>query len=268
MWQPGTAHGYHALTYGWLAGEVLRRVDGRTLGRYFAEEIAAPLGLEFWIGLPESEEHRVSTLELAPAPTDPVEIERMQRMYARGANGYRALSLDGVIRMMPENHFNSRALHATEMPGANGITTARSLARMYAACIGPLHGDEVDGVRVSPTRRRAARAERVQGDDLTMLKNTRFAPLLANEAAHDDPEGRSGSGCRGSLGYANLNWASSTGYVMNQRPAAGPGTRARSLNDAVLQPLNQCQGSLANGSERVNPNRRHADKARGWGRPS
>src|SRR5690606_36755813 len=72
MWEPGTAHGYHALTYGWLAGEVVRRVDGRTLGRFFADEIAAPLGLEFWIGLPESEEPRVSTLEPAPLPTDPV----------------------------------------------------------------------------------------------------------------------------------------------------------------------------------------------------
>lgn len=59
VWEPGTQHGYHAVTYGWLAGELLRRADGRTLGTYFAEEIAQPLGLEFWIGLPESEEPRV-----------------------------------------------------------------------------------------------------------------------------------------------------------------------------------------------------------------
>ena len=60
LWEPGTRHGYHALTYGWLAGELVRRVDGRRIGQYFADEIAAPLGLDFWIGLPESEEPRVS----------------------------------------------------------------------------------------------------------------------------------------------------------------------------------------------------------------
>ena len=62
FWEPGTAHGYHALTYGWLVGEVVRRVSGRSLGTYFAEEIARPLGLEFWIGLPAEQEHRVSPI--------------------------------------------------------------------------------------------------------------------------------------------------------------------------------------------------------------
>src|SRR5882724_2391976 len=65
-WKPGTAHGYHAITYGFLVGEVVRRVSGRSLGRFFHEEIAAPLGLDFWIGLPESEEPRVA--RLIPAP--------------------------------------------------------------------------------------------------------------------------------------------------------------------------------------------------------
>src|SRR5580704_398748 len=60
FWEPGTAHGYHALTYGWLVGEVVRRITGRSLGTYFAEEVAGPLGLDFWIGLPEDLEHRVS----------------------------------------------------------------------------------------------------------------------------------------------------------------------------------------------------------------
>lgn len=234
LWEPGTAHGYHALTYGWLAGEVVRRVDGRSLGRYFAEEIAAPLGLEFWIGLPESEEPRVSTLELAPPPTDPTEIERLQRMYARGANAYRALSLDGVIRMMPENHFNTRAVHATEMPGANGITTARSLARLYAACIG-----DVDGVRVLPDEAvAAARAERVHGDDLTLLKNTRFgAGFWLHEAGtpmiQDGSFGHPGAG--GSLGYANPELGIGYGYVMNQMAGGLTGDpRTIALNDAVL----------------------------------
>lgn len=237
LWEPGTAHGYHALTYGWLAGEVVRRVDGRSLGRYFADEIAAPLGLEFWIGLPESEEHRVTTIEIAPPPTDPAEIELLRRMYARGANAYRALSLDGVIRMMPENHFNTRALHASEMPGANGITTARSLARMYAACVG-----EVDGVRLlSDETVDAARAERVQGDDLTLLRNTRFgAGFWLHEGRtpmiQEGSFGHPGAG--GSLGYANPELGIGYGYVMNQMAGGLTGDpRTIALNDAVLASL-------------------------------
>ncbi|PZF91889.1 serine hydrolase domain-containing protein, partial [Micromonospora endophytica] len=66
VWTPGTAHGYHGLTYGWLVGEVVRRVSGRSLGDYFAEEIAAPLGLDFWIGLPASELPRVSRIVEPP----------------------------------------------------------------------------------------------------------------------------------------------------------------------------------------------------------
>src|SRR5437868_1145189 len=72
LWEPGSAHGYHAITYGWLLGELIRRVDGRSLRDFFADEVAQPLGLEFWIGLPESEEPRVAPLigDLLPDPDD------------------------------------------------------------------------------------------------------------------------------------------------------------------------------------------------------
>ena len=62
VWEPGTAHGYHAVTYGYLVGEVVRRISGRALGTYFREEVAEPLGLDFWIGLPEEQEPRVAPL--------------------------------------------------------------------------------------------------------------------------------------------------------------------------------------------------------------
>ena len=61
-WPPGSAHGYHATTYGWLVGEVVRRVSGRSLGAYLREEVAGPLGAEFFVGLPAGEEHRVARL--------------------------------------------------------------------------------------------------------------------------------------------------------------------------------------------------------------
>jgi len=59
-WKPGSQHGYHALTFGWLVGEVIRRISGKSLGTFFREEVAEPLGLDFWIGLPEEHEHRTA----------------------------------------------------------------------------------------------------------------------------------------------------------------------------------------------------------------
>src|SRR4051812_47832764 len=74
LWEPGTQHGYHAVTYGWLVGEVVRRISGRSIGQFFQEEIAAPLGIEFWIGLPKEQHDRVAPLVAAEVPTDPAAI--------------------------------------------------------------------------------------------------------------------------------------------------------------------------------------------------
>lgn len=238
LWEPGTAHGYHAITYGWLAGEVVRRVDGRRIGQYFADEVAGPLGLDFWIGLPESEEHRVSRLEVAPPPSDPALLEMMMAVMGPGTNGFRALTLDGRIMMAgPENAFNTRAVHATEMPGANGITNAPSLARMYAATIG-----EVDGVRLlTHDTMQAARTERVNGPDLTLVVPTRIAAgfWLQNELSPMIQEGSFGhAGAGGSLGYANPELGIGYGYVMNQMGGGIAGDpRTIALNHAVLASL-------------------------------
>jgi CubicO group peptidase (beta-lactamase class C family) len=237
MWAPGTAHGYHAITYGWLAGELLARVDGRRIGQYVEEEIAGPLGLEMWIGLPESEESRVSRLELSPPPDDPALRDHLGRLYARDAYGYKAVALDGRISTAGENHFNTRAVHATEMPGANGITNARSLARMYAATIG-----EVDGVRLlDRATMNLARTQRVMGDDLTLLVPSRFG---AGYWLHDTstPMIQDGSfghpGAGGSLGYANPELGIGYGYVMNRMgPEVTGDPRTIVLNDAVLTSL-------------------------------
>src|SRR3954452_20370506 len=71
LWEPGTAHGYHAVTYGFLVGEAVRRISGRSLGSFFADEVAGPLGLDFWIGLPEREEPRLAPLLGTDPPADP-----------------------------------------------------------------------------------------------------------------------------------------------------------------------------------------------------
>ena len=235
VWEPGRAHGYHALTYGWLAGELVRRVDGRTIGQYFAEDVAAPLGLEFWIGLPASEEIRVSTLESAPPPTDPEAFALMMQVMGPGTTGFKALTMNGsLIALDPrQNHFNTRAVHATEMPAANGITTAGSLARMYAAMIG-----EVDGVRlIGDDTVETVRAERVNGPDLSLVAPSRFGYgfMLDGELTPMLGPGSFGhAGAGGSLGYADPESCVGYGYVMNQMQTGIAGDpRTIALNDAV-----------------------------------
>ena len=131
VWEPGTAHGYHALTFGWLVGEVVRRIDGRSLGTFFADEIAKPLGLEFWIGLPESEEHRVAPLIGNLLPEGDVPNEELRALIEEftGPDSVlgRALTLNGAFDM---DCWNDRAVHAAEIGAANGITDARSLSRL------------------------------------------------------------------------------------------------------------------------------------------
>ena len=139
---PRAAFTYHALTYGWLCGELVRRVDGRSVGRFFAEEVADPLGLEIWIGLPPELESRVSTLAYWPQwgrrrPWGPDEIARDE-------------FLNRVLNnppLFPPGRIpcNAAAWHRAEIPGAGGIGTARALARLYG-CLAL--GGELDGVRL------------------------------------------------------------------------------------------------------------------------
>jgi len=235
IWEPGTTHGYHALTYGWLAGELVRRVDGRTIGTYVAQEIAAPLGLDFWIGLPESEEPRVSTLAAAPPPSDPAELAMLMQMMGPGTIGFKALTMNGSLMALgaAQNPFNTRAVHATEMPAANGITNASSLAKMYAATV-----SDVDGVRLlSPDTMRAASAEAVDGPDAALIAETRFGMgfMLDNETVPLlGPNAFGHAGAGGSLGQADPDSGVGYGYVMNQMLGGIAGDpRTVRLNDAV-----------------------------------
>ncbi len=127
---PRAGLAYHAFNYGWLCGELVRRTDGRPVARFIEEEIARPLDLELWLGLPEALEPRVATLELAETwPTSP-------------NNDPEALARDPLLRSIWGNPptfsrdgfpWNGRAYHAAEIPGAGGIASARSVARLYAS---------------------------------------------------------------------------------------------------------------------------------------
>ena len=241
-WAPGTAHGYHALTYGWLVGEVVRRVDGRSLGRFFAEEIAAPLGVDFWIGLPEAEEPRVAPLlsmvmlgTRDPSALSEQDMARLAAMTAPDSLMLRALSLNGAIGGLGagDTPFNTRAVHATEMPAANGMTNAASLARLYASTIGA-----VDGVRILEDKTvDAARRTHSKGDDRVLLVESHFGagfmldgvmcPLLG-------PGSYGHPGAGGSLGFADPEAEIAFGYVMNQMAVGIAGDpRNVALIDAV-----------------------------------
>lgn len=240
-WVPGSEHGYHAMTFGWLVGEVVRRVSGRSVARFFRDEIGDPLGLDFWIGLPESLEERVARVRMAPF--SPQATSLMSAMMNRDSLTSKAfLNPRG---MLTPGQANSRAIHAAELPAANGIATARAVARMYAplAC-----GGRLDGVELvdATTLERMGRLES-QGPDRILLLPTRFASGFM-KSVDNRPEssvmmgpnsasfGHAGAG--GSIGLADPTARVAIGYVMNQ---LGHGVllneRGQSLIDAVYEGL-------------------------------
>jgi CubicO group peptidase (beta-lactamase class C family) len=160
---PAQVVSYHAWTFGWLCGELIRRVDGRSVGRLFREDVAEPLDLDIWIGLPERHEQRVAVLQRTAdfgselPPYDPaLPTERDRILWSIVANPPRAFD-DGCLAA------NTRLWHAAEIPAALGIGTASSIARLYG-CLA--RGGEIDGVRVlSPATLALGRQCLARGDD-------------------------------------------------------------------------------------------------------
>ncbi|MEU2337522.1 serine hydrolase domain-containing protein [Streptomyces sp. NPDC006654] len=242
QWEPGTAHGYHGRTFGWLVGEVIRRASGRTPGRFFAEEVAGPLGLDFFIGLPAAERARVSRMvypkpevDLSTVPLDAVPPEA--REFVAALQDPQSLSNRAFALTDPaEIDFNSAEVQAAEIPASNGICTARGLARMYAALVG-----EVDGVRLfSPGTLAAATAEQAAGVDKVIMFPVRFAsgymlPVETSPLTGPRAFGHPGRG--GSLGFADPEHGVAFGYVMNSIVEGAEDPRAAALVDAVRAAL-------------------------------
>ena len=216
-WQPGTKHGYHALTIGWLVGEVIKRVTGKGLGRYFREEIAEPLGLDAHIGLDAKHDSRVSDLlpSPPPAPNEPnLFVEAMKEPEGATAKAF----LNPPVLTKP-NLVNTRPWRAAELGAANGHTNARSLARMYGALA---RGGEVDGYRiVRPEAIERFYAEQSFGPDQVLMQMpTRFSLgfMLSQPGAMFGPNRKSFGhpGAGGSLGFADPIAKVGFGYTMNQ----------------------------------------------------
>ena len=233
VWEPGTAHGYHARTYGWILGEVVRRVTGHSLGTFFAAEIAGPLGLDFFIGLPAAELHRVA--RLYPPVIDPEVRDLMDAFMGPD-------TLLGQVLAGPSNLFgyddmwNRPDVLAAEMPSSNGVGTARAVARLYAALIG-----EVDGTRLlRPDTMERATQVQVEGPDRVIGVPMSFGLGFMTPPPFGPPGSFGHAGAGGSLGIADPRGEWSLGYVMNQMNLGITGdARSASLVEAVLASLDQ-----------------------------
>lgn len=244
FWKPGTRNGYHMISFGWTVGELVRRVSGQSLGTYFKEQIAQPLGIDFWIGLPEEHESRTAhMIGHRPGPddiktdfttallTDPKSIQYLSFLNSGG------------------HQHDSRAAHAAEIGGGGGIANGRALAGMYAPLAngGTLNG--VDIVSADHISKMSA-ASMATMEDATLLIPTRFAlgfmksmdnryrPAGEIESAiiGDRAFGHVGAG--GSIGFADPDCKLGFGYSMTKMGAGLLlNSRGQSLVDATYRVL-------------------------------
>ena len=247
FWEPGTRQGYHALTYGFIVGEVVRRVAGQSPGRFFAEHVAGPLGLDFHIGLPAAEHHRVAPLILADPPGEGEPLPQlMRRILEEPQSNIGLVFLNNGGYM---GAFDQPLYYEAEIPAAGGITNARGLAGLYRPLA--LGGSAGAVTLVSETtatamglisaatmvdatlgcRMRFGLGFHKSTDNRTNPQFSEFTTIWS-----EDAYGHTGNG--GSLGFADPRAGMSFAYVMNQMSRTGlPDERSQSLIDATYQAL-------------------------------
>lgn len=261
LWPPGSAHGYHALTFGWLVGEVVCRVSGRSIGHFFRDEVAGPLGLDFWIGLPEEHEPRVAAVRMPPlrqACPEPSRRAQGERVSGDASAAQRAMRVPATLTAkafgnppgtLRASELNSRAMHAAEIPAANGIATARALAGMYAplACGGRLRSVDL----VDRETLRAMSTVESEGEDLVLLLPTRFSAGFMRSVDNRNNEGSKRDSCRmgpneaafghagagGSIGFADPDTGVAFAYVMNQ---LGHGVMLNERGQTLIDCVYEC----------------------------
>lgn len=240
-WTPGSAHGYHAVTFGWLVGEVVRRITGRSLGAYFRETIAGPLGAEFVIGVPDEDHGRIAEMSgfstEKPGPDEPSLLE----VVMKDPQSVTARAFGNPSSMMAGP--NIPEWRRAEIPGANGHATARGLARIYGAVA---HPEGIDGISVlSREAVERCRTEHSHGPDLVLQVSTRFGlgfmlpqPGVAGTAFGPNTRSFGHPGAGGSVGFADPEARLGFGYVMNRMgPHILLDPRATRLIDAAYVAL-------------------------------
>lgn len=238
---PSAGHAYHPMTYGWILGEVIHRVTGATPGAWLRETVAKPLGLALWIGTPESARASVAWME-PPLPDEDSDLAReVARVAATDPTVDRGATMGGAYAFPATSGyvtFNDPRLQAAEIPGANGIATARSLARLYAACVSGSSG----AVLLSPGS--IADALRVQsaGRQLTGLPDdgarwgTGFQLASPPTQPMLGPASFGHAGAGGQLGFADAEARVGFAWLGNQMGGFGD-ARARSLTETLRRIL-------------------------------
>ena len=236
-WPPGSRHGYHALTFGYLVGELVRRITGKSLGTYLREELAVPLQMDCFIGLDAAEDSRVADI-ISPPPMTPEQQENLAASLKDPESvSAKAISNPSMIlKIWSAKVVNSRRWRAAEIPAGNAHTNARAFATLYGAlaCGGIYRGFQV----LSEESIRRCYTEQSNGPDAVNLTPTRFSMgfglSLPDEKMGPNPRAFGHSGAGGSIGLADPDAAVGFGYAMNQMlPGNLIGVRAAALIDAL-----------------------------------
>ncbi len=237
LWAPGSGHLYHAMTYGWLIGEVIRRITGLTPGAYFRRRVGDPLGLRTWIGIPEAADASVAWME-PPLPDEDSDAARISaRVLAEQPNVERSLTMGGAFAFPSAGGvvtFNDRRIQRAEIPAANGISTARSLAALYAHCVADM------GVPRLLRRASIDDATVVQsaGPQLSGLPDdgarwgTGFQLASPPSQPMLGPRSFGHAGAGGQLGFADDDYGVGFAYLSNQMGGYGD-ARAKLLTLAL-----------------------------------
>ncbi|MFD5230319.1 serine hydrolase domain-containing protein [Streptomyces qaidamensis] len=235
VWEPGTDHGYHALTYGWLLDELVRRVTGQGTGEWLASQVTGPLGLDLWLGLPESEAGRVGRVGRVEGaePTGGLRA-RPKRSVTEAYEDPVSLTRRAFAAISPFPDQNDPAYRASALPATNAMATADGLARFYATLI----GDTAGATRLfTPETVELARAEESAGPDRVLVVGTRFGLgyMLHGSASPFLTPGSFGHpGRGGALGFADPETGIAFGYVTNGfRKTVTADPRAQGLVRAV-----------------------------------
>jgi CubicO group peptidase (beta-lactamase class C family) len=212
-WEPGTRPGYHALTYGWLVGETIRRITGLTVNEAVQREIAEPLGVDgFYVGVPESERARTADLLVSPKTADRIgRLFRRLERYERFRPLVEAMVIEGFLDIAVTDQ-----IHTVELPAANGVFTARALARMYAALATPecFDGPPLLSAETTAEATRIQAAER----DAVVLFNMRWrlGYHLAATTAGVLPQGFGHFGFGGSGAWGDPESGLAAALVLNR----------------------------------------------------
>lgn len=241
LWAPGAAHSYHALTYGWLIGEVIRRVTGLSPGAYFRRALGDPLGLHTWIGLPAAASDAVAWMETPLPDEDSPAARASATLLAEGGVVLRSLTMGGAFGFPTQDGavtFNDPALQAAEIPAANGISTARSLARLYAGCVSEINAprllskrsvDDATVLRSSGQQWSGAPDDGARWGTGFQLSSPPYAPMLG-------PRSFGHAGAGGQLAFGDEEHGVGFAYLSNQMGGYGD-ARALELTRAVSRCL-------------------------------